>query len=131
MPFNLGAPELIVILAVALIVFGPKKLPDIGKNLGGALREFNKARNDFMASLNSEVHRDDYDTPSPTPTAASNTIPAPDPRRLEFPDPVEAGKADALPYGSDFQVAGAESQPAMRTVSSADDDRLAAQPPVG
>ncbi len=40
---NLGMPELILILIIALVVFGPSKLPDIGKALGRSLQEFRKA----------------------------------------------------------------------------------------
>ena len=39
-PFNIGGPELIVILIIALIVLGPKKLPDFGRSLGNGMREF-------------------------------------------------------------------------------------------
>jgi len=40
MPFNIGAPELIIVLVIALIVLGPKKLPEVGKSLGRGMREF-------------------------------------------------------------------------------------------
>jgi sec-independent protein translocase protein TatA len=40
MPFNVGGPELIIILIIALIVLGPKKLPDVGRSLGKGMREF-------------------------------------------------------------------------------------------
>jgi sec-independent protein translocase protein TatA len=43
---SLGAPELIVIFVVALLVFGPSKLPELGKSLGEAIRGFKKAIND-------------------------------------------------------------------------------------
>jgi sec-independent protein translocase protein TatA len=43
---SLGAPEIIVIFVVALVVFGPSKLPDFGKSLGEAIRGFKKAIND-------------------------------------------------------------------------------------
>ena len=43
---SLGAPELVVIFIVALLVFGPSKLPDLGKSLGEAIRGFKKAIND-------------------------------------------------------------------------------------
>jgi sec-independent protein translocase protein TatA len=40
MPFNVGLPELMIVLVLALIVLGPKKLPDAGRALGSGLREF-------------------------------------------------------------------------------------------
>jgi sec-independent protein translocase protein TatA len=40
MPFNIGGPELIIILIIALVVLGPKKLPDFGRSLGNGIREF-------------------------------------------------------------------------------------------
>ena len=40
MPFNVGLPEIIIVLVIALIVLGPKKLPDAGKALGNGIREF-------------------------------------------------------------------------------------------
>jgi sec-independent protein translocase protein TatA len=43
---SLGAPELLVILVVAILVFGPKKLPDLGRSLGEAIRGFRKATNE-------------------------------------------------------------------------------------
>jgi sec-independent protein translocase protein TatA len=43
---SLGAPEIIVIFVVALVVFGPSKLPEFGKSLGEAIRGFKKAIND-------------------------------------------------------------------------------------
>jgi len=49
--FGIGMPEMILILAVALIVLGPKKLPDIAKSLGRALREFKKATNELKESI--------------------------------------------------------------------------------
>jgi sec-independent protein translocase protein TatA len=45
---SLGLPELIIILFIALIVFGPKKLPDMGKALGTSIKEFKKATKDIM-----------------------------------------------------------------------------------
>lgn len=52
---GLGAPELIVILIIALLVFGPKRLPDMGRSLGKAIREFRNAgkeiQNDIAESI--------------------------------------------------------------------------------
>ena len=40
MPFNVGPLELIIVLAIALIVLGPKKLPEVGRSIGSGMREF-------------------------------------------------------------------------------------------
>lgn len=55
MPFNLGAPELFLILIVALIVFGPGKLPEIGGTLGKTIREFRRTSSDLTAELTREA----------------------------------------------------------------------------
>lgn len=52
---SIGMPELILIFIVALIVFGPKKLPEIGKSLGKGLAEFKKASDDFKHNIQKEV----------------------------------------------------------------------------
>ena len=49
--FGIGMPELLLLLAIALIVIGPKKLPDLAKSLGRAMREFKKATNEFKESI--------------------------------------------------------------------------------
>jgi TatA/E family protein of Tat protein translocase len=52
---SLGIPELILIFVVALIVFGPKRLPEIGRTLGKAMGEFKKATDDFKNTIEREV----------------------------------------------------------------------------
>ena len=49
--FGIGMPEMLMILAIALIVIGPKKLPDLAKSLGRAMREFKRATSDFKETL--------------------------------------------------------------------------------
>ena len=52
--FGLGAGELLIILAFALIFIGPKKLPELAKGLGKSIREFQKAKDDLMAQVHEE-----------------------------------------------------------------------------
>jgi sec-independent protein translocase protein TatA len=56
--FNIGTPEMIVIMIVALLVFGPRKLPEIGRQIGGAMREFKKFSSDVQDTFNLRDHLD-------------------------------------------------------------------------
>ena len=53
--FNIGFPELLIILAIALIIFGPNKLPELAKGLGRAMREFKKATEEVKESFEAET----------------------------------------------------------------------------
>jgi sec-independent protein translocase protein TatA len=55
---SLGMQEIIVIFVLALIVFGPRKLPELGKTLGKGLAEFKKASNELKATWEEEVRLD-------------------------------------------------------------------------
>lgn len=55
MPFNLGPGELLLILAIALVVLGPKKLPEVGRSLGKGMREFK----DSISNMSSSADDDD------------------------------------------------------------------------
>ncbi len=52
---SLGMPELIVIFVIALIVFGPRKLPELGRSLGRGIAEFKKATNELQSTLEDEI----------------------------------------------------------------------------
>lgn len=52
---NLGFPEMIFIFLLALLVFGPKKLPEVGRQIGKALAEFKRASNEFKSQLETEI----------------------------------------------------------------------------
>ena len=54
MPFNVGLPEMIIVLVIALIVLGPKKMPDFGRSLGNGMRE-------FKDSISGDSKRDEDD----------------------------------------------------------------------
>lgn len=55
--FGLGVPEIIMILVIALVVFGPGKLPDIGKALGKSITEFKKAANEISRDVKDVVEK--------------------------------------------------------------------------
>jgi len=52
---SIGMPEMLVILVIALIIFGPRKLPELGKSLGRSLAEFKRASNDLKSTLEEEI----------------------------------------------------------------------------
>jgi len=54
MPFNLGPGELLLILAIALVVLGPKKLPEVGRSLGKGMREFKASVSNMTGSDDDE-----------------------------------------------------------------------------
>ena len=61
--FNLGFPELILIFVIALVVFGPGKLPEIGRAVGKGLSEFKKATNSLMSDVNKPMENATPQTP--------------------------------------------------------------------
>ena len=52
---SIGMPELIIILTIALIIFGPRKLPELGRSLGKSLGEFKRASNELRNTLDEEI----------------------------------------------------------------------------
>jgi len=52
---SVGLPELIIIFTIALIIFGPRKLPELGKSLGKSLAEFKRASNELKNTLDEEI----------------------------------------------------------------------------
>ncbi len=56
---SIGATELIFIVVIALVVFGPKKLPELGRTVGKGLSEFRRASNDLKRSLEDEIALDE------------------------------------------------------------------------
>jgi TatA/E family protein of Tat protein translocase len=71
---SLGIPEMIMIFIVALIVFGPKRLPEIGRTLGKALGEFKKATDDFKSTIEREVHVEEMKQLASTRVSVIDTV---------------------------------------------------------
>ncbi len=71
---SLGLPELLVIFVVALIVFGPRRLPEIGRTLGKALGEFKKASDELKNTIEREVHVEELKQIAPEVRAATETV---------------------------------------------------------
>jgi TatA/E family protein of Tat protein translocase len=56
---NIGLPELLIILVIALLIFGPKKLPEVGKSLGRAIREFRRTSDEIKEKIEQEIQADE------------------------------------------------------------------------
>ena len=96
---NLGMPEMIFILVLALLLFGPKKLPEIGKQVGKALGEFKRASNDLKRTIEEEVEK----ATTVEEQKAAETRPAEKPieaKRLEGDAEVEAAASRSAPEGT-------------------------------
>ncbi len=81
---SIGGPELVLIFVVALLIFGPRKLPELGRAIGRGLAEFRKASTDLRQTLESEIARSE----PPADRASASTPPAGN-------GPVAAGGPDA------------------------------------
>jgi sec-independent protein translocase protein TatA len=77
---SIGMPELIIIFVIALIIFGPRKLPELGRSLGKSLSEFKRASNELRSTLEEEIRVEDQRVPAKpavpaSPTAGATTVP--------------------------------------------------------
>ena len=66
---SIGMPELIIILVIALIIFGPRKLPELGRSLGRSLSEFRRASNELKNTLDDEIRQEQQRTTPASPAA--------------------------------------------------------------
>ena len=75
---SIGMPELIIIFVIALIIFGPRKLPELGRSLGKSLAEFKKASNELKSTLEEEIRLEEQRTAvEAAKPAASQSVTAP------------------------------------------------------
>ena len=95
---NLGGPDLIIILLIILVLFGAKKLPELAKGMGSAIKEFQKAKDEFNDELHTASKTDaakpDVRTPADTvprienpPTASTTSEVRPEPEQTRVPNP--------------------------------------------
>ncbi|HEX7707812.1 MAG TPA: twin-arginine translocase TatA/TatE family subunit [Thermoanaerobaculia bacterium] len=128
---SLGVPELILIFVVALIVFGPRRIPEIGRTLGKALGEFRRATDDLKSSIEREVRLEELKkVTSPINTtldsitssfdSLSKTEPLPplEPSPVPEPDPA-AGETSTEPPASSESPEG-DGAPVPRTEGRVD-----------
>jgi TatA/E family protein of Tat protein translocase len=94
---NIGAPELIIILVIALLILGPGKLPEVGASIGKSIREFRKASSDLSDSVNVSV---DTSPLPPAPPAATTVVTPPVPEVPAAPVAPAAPAAQAAPATS-------------------------------
>jgi TatA/E family protein of Tat protein translocase len=86
---SIGMPELIIIFVIALIIFGPRKLPELGRSLGKSLAEFKKASNELKSTLEEEIRLEEQRSSleasraSSQPTTTATTV-----SHVEEPVPV-------------------------------------------
>ena len=105
--FGIGFPELIVILVVALLVFGPAKLPELARSLGRGLAEFRRASSDLRQSLNEAVEEPRIQPPEKAPEGSGGT---PETRSGQEPAGEEAGAKPPEP-AREGAAAGASGPP--------------------
>ena len=72
---SIGMPELIIIFVIALIIFGPRKLPELGRSLGRSLSEFKRASNELRQTLDEEIRVEDKKTPTSGETRPAEAVP--------------------------------------------------------
>ena len=89
---SLGMPELIVIFVIALIIFGPRKLPELGKSLGKSIAEFKRASNELKSTLEEEIRMEEQKTKQDETAKATQAISANTAEPLHADDSVH--KAD-------------------------------------
>jgi TatA/E family protein of Tat protein translocase len=105
--FDIGLQEMLVIGVLALLVFGPSKLPELGRMVGRAMREFRRASDEFRSTVETNLHMNDPDPLPPLDTSATTVSeaapPAPLPSELEPVSPeTSATPAQEPEHGEPF-----------------------------
>jgi TatA/E family protein of Tat protein translocase len=108
---SLGFTEIAVILVLALLLFGPKRLPEIGRTLGKGLAEFRRATNDLKRTFESEMELDQTPARRPPPATPMQALPAPVVAQMNAV-PVAAAASDVTPVAPAAGEAAPSAAPA-------------------
>src|SRR5690242_9794367 len=101
--FDIGLQELVLIFVIALLVFGPKNLPQLGRALGRAMREFRKASDEFRSTIETNLQMHEIDPPpAPEPQLATEVPSATASESAALPDSV------LDPYGAESTEVAAD-----------------------
>ena len=94
--FDIGFQEILLIGLLALIVFGPSKLPELGRKVGRAMREFRRASDEFRSTVETNLHMNEPDPPPVEQTAAE-------------PEPASALPVEPTPGAEPFLATASDS----------------------
>jgi TatA/E family protein of Tat protein translocase len=91
----IGMPELLIILTLALIIFGPRKLPELGRSLGKSLGEFKRASNELRNTLDEEIRLEEERTTAQKAAVAETPAPVEPPSESSLDDERVARERDS------------------------------------
>jgi len=116
---SLGVPELLLIFVVILIVFGPRRIPEIGKTLGKALGEFRKATDDLKNTIEREVRLEELKQVAPSIVTPFESIARFDPlaEAVSTPEPVSKSEPEMLVPRSSSDTSGSSEDEAAAAAS--------------
>lgn len=122
---SLGVPELLLIFAVILIVFGPRRIPEIGRMLGKAMGEFRKATDDLKSTIEREVRLEELKKIAPTAadfTTPFEAVSRTEPSALAAPPEVfdYTAQADGVDESSSRPVVEEQNHPPASSVDPVD-----------
>src|SRR5688572_26752687 len=99
--FDIGLQEMLVIGVLALLVFGPSKLPELGRMFGRAMREFRRASDEFRSTVETNLHINDLDA---TPVPVATTPAVEEPRVAELPSETQPLAPESASVAVDGEV---------------------------
>ena len=118
--FGIGVQELAIILVVALLVFGPKRLPELARMLGKGMAEFRRASSDLRASFDLDASNHPRPAPAPRPVPRPRDDPPTDPRELHAPEgvPAQSISPEPPPAAASEAAGSASSEPSSSAAGS-------------